>query len=258
MKHRGGKFARAKKPLFFPLDVAGSLPRPPALGPRFIRCKTMNILNRVEKWIFPAARIRAIFPVKNQRERKRARRALPGISLSTRERARFIIDTVGGRTSARANARRSTGKQCTRTRVEIFYVAFFNLILQQRHVFITPLFDRGNRQRVARAIFDPTPPNPHPRPRFQLITLKSKIRNLIFRRVARPDPRGFSAPGDHPSYRGSESGRDRATGKPSVCFWKEIFTRAVYTWFIRKTFIKPCENTPFRLIGRQRESREER
>ena len=152
---------RARKNLFFsPWKSRAPFPAPPALGPRFIRCKTMNILNRVEKWIFPAARIRAIFPVKNQRERKRARRALPGISLSTRERARFIIDTVGGRTSARANARRSTGKQCTRTRVEIFYVAFFNLILQQRHVFITPLFDRGNRQRVARAIFDPTPPTP--------------------------------------------------------------------------------------------------
>lgn len=111
-------------------------PWPPRSG--FIRCKTMNILNHGEKWIFPVARIRAIFPVKNQR------RALHGISLSTRERARFIIDTTAGRVCAHG----SRGKQCMYPGK--IFTSRFNLILQGRHVFITPLFDRANRQRVGR------------------------------------------------------------------------------------------------------------
>ena len=142
--------------------------------------------------------------MKNQRAKARTPRALPGISLSTRERARFIIDTApaGGRTRRAASVLlrspldRQTMSASGRTEKFFFFTSpFFNLILHRRHVFITPLFDRGNRQRVARAIFDPHP-HPMSTATFRLITLKSKIPNLIFRRVARPDPRGFSAAGN--------------------------------------------------------------
>lgn len=100
----------------------------------------MNILNRGEKWILPAARIRPIFPVKNQRRERVARHFVEYVH---GERARFIIDT----------AVRERGKQCFPGKipplflsVSLFLLSRFNLISQGRHVFITPLFDRANRR----------------------------------------------------------------------------------------------------------------
>lgn len=115
-----------KNPLF---------PLPPC--PRFIRCKTMNILNRGEKWILPAARIRPIFPVKNQR----------------RERvARHFVEYVHGNVLALlliqpcASVANNVSRGKFSLSLSLFLLSRFNLISQGRHVFITPLFDRANRR----------------------------------------------------------------------------------------------------------------
>lgn len=82
----------------------------------------MNILNRGEKWILPAARIRPIFPVKNQRRERVARHFVEYVH---GERARFIIDT----------AVRERGKQCFPGKIPPLFLSlsFYSRVLTWFH-----------------------------------------------------------------------------------------------------------------------------